>query len=214
MTSLAFISIITTSTAQDFNRWSLDIGAGVHQVATPLSPGFRTENPGLWQANIGIRRMFNEKFGLRADFGINKIEGDMTNPFESTLFRGTLEGVVNAGNLLNFDTWTSKVNLLVHAGMGVASISNDLPFNANNQSIAQVVYGFTPQYKISDRISLFVDFSTFHNFYQERTFDGATNLSSKENNASIYNFSMGVNFALVTLKNMQIFIEKKMMIKK
>lgn len=208
ITSFAFIAMITITNAQDYNKWSLDIGAGIHQIAFPLSPGYRTENPGLWQANIGVRRMFNEKFGLRLDLGINKIEGDNTNPFEATLFRGTLEGVVNAGNLLSFENWTKKVNLLFHAGIGYGSLSNKIPFNATNDGIVHLMMGLTPQYKISDRVSLFLDLSTFYNFYQERTFNGGINPSPGETNASIFNTSIGVNFAIGNFKKHADFYRK------
>lgn len=48
--------------AQNFNKWSLDVGGGFHDIPFGLSPGSDINHPDVWQANIGIRIMFNENF--------------------------------------------------------------------------------------------------------------------------------------------------------
>lgn len=79
-----------TATAQNFNKWSLEVGGGIQNIAYALSPGYNIDRPALWQANVGIRKMFNEKFGLRLGFGMNKIQASATStPFEATFSRFT-----------------------------------------------------------------------------------------------------------------------------
>jgi OOP family OmpA-OmpF porin len=67
--------------------------------------------------------MFKQKFGLRLDLGYNKFnEGKNNLPFKSNYYRTTLEGVLNARNLLKFSSWTNRFNLLFHRGSNVGFI--------------------------------------------------------------------------------------------
>lgn len=183
--------------AQEYNKWSLDFGAGVHEIINPLSPGYSTGALSLGQANIGLRYMFNEKFGLRLDLGYNEFkEGDNSLPFRANYYRSSLEGVINAGNLLKFSSWTKKFNLLFHGGVGYSTLKTISPIDTSGDPLLNFIVGFTPQFKLSDRISLFVDMSTIFHDYQVNTYDGAANTRDREISASLFNTSLGVNISL------------------
>ena len=62
-----FVFISNNTTAQDYNKWSIDLGAGIHTIGVPLSPGYKASP--LGQGNVGVRYMLNNKFGLRFDIG-------------------------------------------------------------------------------------------------------------------------------------------------
>ncbi|WP_343328802.1 OmpA family protein [Polaribacter staleyi] len=191
------IGSVFQSSAQDFNKWSIDVGAGVQTIVGSVAPGYGTNNPDFWQANIGARYMFNERFGLRLDLGYNNIsEASGNNPFKSNYYRGSIEGVINAGNLLNFRSWTKDFNLLVHAGGGISRLYSSEPIDTDADKMRQLIAGVTPQFKLSNRVSLFADVSGISNYYQNRSFDGTT--TSKKNGISggIVNYSIGVNIAL------------------
>ena len=209
-TFVFLFAIVTFSlSAQNFNKWSLDVGGGFHDIPFGLSPGSDINHPDLWQANIGIRKMFNENFGVRLGFGMNKIKGKSTNPFEANFSRVSLEGVANAGNYLNFQNWTKRFNLLLHAGVGFGQLDNVTPLNANNDSSFHLIFGFTPQYRISNRLSLFLDYSILTNYNQSRTFNGATVAGFKDTQATILNTSIGVNFAIGKYKRHADFWRKE-----
>ncbi|QVY64043.1 OmpA family protein [Polaribacter sp. Q13] len=192
-----FIGSIFQLSAQEFNKWSIDLGAGVQTIVFPGASGYGTHNPDFWQANIGARYMINEKFGLRLDFGYNNIsEDDGSTPFKSNYYRGTLEGVINAGNLLNFKSWTNSFNVLVHGGAGISRLYANEPIDRNVDKMLHVMAGITPQYKLSNRVSLFLDVSGISNFYQSYTFDGAATTSRNGISGGLVNYSVGVNIAL------------------
>ena len=184
--------------AQDYNKWSLDFGVGVTEAINPFSPGYETGAFGFGQANLGLRYMLNEKFGLRFDVGYNEfVEGNNSLPFRANYYRTSLEGVVNAGNLLKFSSWTKRFNLLFHGGLGVSGLRTLTPIdNGSADPIMNFIVGFTPQFKISNRISLFLDASAIFHDYQHSTFDGATNTTKREVSASIFNTSIGVNVSI------------------
>jgi OOP family OmpA-OmpF porin len=184
--------------AQEYNKWSLDLGAGVTEIINPLSPGYKTNALSLGQASLGVRYMFNEKFGLRLDVGYNEFkDGKNSLPFKSNYYRTTLEGVVNAGNLLKFSSWTNRINLLFHGGIGMSSLRTITPIdNLVGEPIINVTIGLTPQFKLSNRISLFLDASAIFHDHQKSTFDGANNTRDREISTSIFNTSIGVNISL------------------
>lgn len=180
---------------QNFDHWSIDLGAGIHQLGQNLSLGY--DNDPLFQGNFGVRYMFNEKFGLRADLGYNSFkEAGDSNPFQSNLYRATLEGVFNLGNVLNFQSWTKRFNLLAHVGGGVSSLNVTEPIDNGGDFMTHMSFGVTPQYKLTNRISLFLDISTFLNFHQTENFDGSSNMENTDPNLSYFNTSLGLNIAL------------------
>jgi OOP family OmpA-OmpF porin len=40
----------------------------------PMSAGYRTAVTSVYVADLGVRYMFNNKFGLKADFGYNSFK--------------------------------------------------------------------------------------------------------------------------------------------
>jgi OOP family OmpA-OmpF porin len=183
------------ASAQDYDHWSIDIGGGIHQVGSTLSPGF-SENI-FGQGHIGYRYMFNEKFGLRLDLGYNSFTANEdSQPFTSNYYRASLEGVVNLGSVLKFHTWTNRFNLLAHGGVGAASLNITDPVDNGGDVMFAMNFGITPQFKLNNRFSLFLDFSSLIHFYQEDNFDGGPNSATRESNISLFNTSIGLNIAL------------------
>lgn len=188
------LTVTSSLTAQKFDNWSLDYGFGIHTIGALLSSGYSAKI--LGQGNLGVRYMFNEKFGLRADLGYNKFEAESSSlPFTANYYRASIEGVVNMGNVLKFHSWTRRINLLAHGGLGFSILNTTVPVVSGNDYMTTLNFGLTPQFKISDRIAVFADFSSLINFGQANTFNGAVNASSRESNISIFNTSIGVNIS-------------------
>ncbi|MFY9243477.1 MAG: OmpA family protein [Polaribacter sp.] len=184
------------ASAQDYDHWSIDIGGGLHQVGSALTPGFAENIFG--QGHIGYRYMFNEKFGLRLDLGYNSFTANETSqPFTSNYYRASLEGVVNLRSILKFDTWTKRFGLLFHAGAGAATLNVTAPVNNGSGDVMYAMnFGLTPQFKLNDRFTLFLDLNSIIHFYQENNFDGGKNVDWRESNISLMNTSIGLNIAL------------------
>lgn len=181
-------------TSQEFDKWSLDLGGGMHQIGNTISSGYAENLFG--QGHLGVRYMFNEKFGLRLDLGYNQFSANQfSQPFTSNFYRASLQGVVNMGNVLKFHTWTKRLNLLAHGGIGVGIVNVTEPVVSGNEFTLPLSVGLTPQYKISDRIAIFADFSSLVNFYQSVNFDGGNATNSRDTNISIFNTSIGFNIS-------------------
>lgn len=185
----------STTEKGKFDHWAIDLAAGIHQVDGPLSGGYSSSV--LFQANFGARYMFNKKFGLRLGFGYNSFsESAISLPFKSNLYRASLEGVVNLGNVLDFQNWTKRFNLLAHVGGGFSSLNSMEPIENDADLITHLSVGFTPQFKLSNRVSVFIDLASFINYNQRDNFDGVSNREMRQTNVSYINTSLGLSIAL------------------
>jgi OOP family OmpA-OmpF porin len=197
----------------NFDHWSIDVGAGIHQINSTLSEGYSSDV--LMQTSFGVRYMFNQKFGLRLDLGSNSFSDSGNSlPFQSNLYRASLEGVLNVGNILNFQTFTKRFNLLAHVGGGFSSVNIIEPIDNGGELVTHLSFGVTPQFKLSNRISLFLNFSTFINLDQMDNFDGSAVAALNESNISYFNTSLGLNIALGKNKQLADSFQKEKRVKK
>ncbi|PRP66933.1 OmpA family protein [Nonlabens agnitus] len=181
-----------------YNQWSIDFGVGVHKPVRPVAGGYFTNTPSFGQADLGVRYMINDKFGLSLEGGYGRFENDDdSNAFETQLYRVSLEGVVNAGNFLGFKEWTNRFGLLVHGGMGVTGLKYQEPLDIEDMDqMLNFTVGVTPQLRLSDRIALFGDLSIFGHVRQDRTFDGTQPQVLRGFDGFLVNASVGASFYL------------------
>ena len=145
----------------------------------PLNRNFLSPTLNLGHIEFGARSMFNEKFGLKLDYGFGSVReargnGSQSLPFDTKYFRLNLQGVANIGRVMNFESFTRKVGLLMHGGAGIGLVNPELnAFNDFNDNVYTLIFGITPQFKISERVALVGDISTILNGRQTVTWDGA-----------------------------------------
>ncbi|BAO56758.1 OmpA domain protein [Nonlabens marinus S1-08] len=181
-----------------YNQWSVDLGLGVHKPVRPVAEGYFTNTPSIGQADLGVRYMINDKFGLNLDLGYNRFEGDDESlPFKSQAYRVSLEGVVNAGTFLGFREWTDRFGLLLHGGAGVTTLKYQEPRDIEDgDQMLNFTVGATPQLRVSDRVALFADLSIFGHVRQDRSFDGTRPTGTRGFNGFLVNASVGASFYL------------------
>lgn len=181
----------------EFNQWSLEAQFGFTKPFSPFDSKHYTSLFNFGQFDIGARYMMNEKFGLKLDFGYNKFsDGGNSDPFDSRIVRTSLQGVINAGEILGFRDWTQTVNVLFHAGAGYAN----LDAKDTSPSIDHMAYltaGVTPQIRLSKRLVLTGDISIAGNIKQDVTFNGTHQKPEKRGvNGSYVDTSIGLTYYL------------------
>jgi len=191
----------SSSLIPDYNRFSIDIGAGVAKASSPITENipFHTKLQDL-AFEVGARYMFNDKFGLK----VSGLYFESTNTAEpafdmdTEFFRANLEGVANLGNILGFREFTQRFNLLFHAGAGMSHIS--LPDNAvlanESETLLNFMAGITPQIKITDRFAFNLDLSVLGNLGQDLTFDGRRNIQTQNFDGMIVTATAGLSIYL------------------
>ncbi|MFV5697106.1 OmpA family protein [Flavobacterium sp. ZT3R17] len=198
--TLVFASAMTTMSAQTepvkstedgFNKWSIELAGGVNKPQRPMTSGYFTSTPSPYVVDLGVRYMFNNKFGLKADFGYNSFQGkNNSKDFDTKYYRADIQAVANLGKIMNFETWTKTIGLLGHAGFGLAQLEDQN--SALKDRMGNFMAGVTGQIKLSDRIALTGDFTTIINAAQDATFDAASTRASRGFSGILFNGTVGL----------------------
>ncbi len=192
-----------------FNKWTIEATAGMSKGTKPYSQGYSSSDPnkvlGSFNFNsfgLGVRYMFSPKFGIKVDgnYETFKSTKDITvsKPFETQQLRFGVQGVVNASRLFNIEEPLGRLGLLIHAGFSYARFTPKLDtgvdlelqdetgeaggvsnagFTENNLG---VIFGISPQFRITKKLAIIGDFSTIANFRQHFAWDG--HYSRQDNN--------------------------------
>ena len=207
---LAFVMAILFSlgvNAQDYNKWSIDAGAGVSILSSSgLSEGYNTPFPNLWTMNGGIRYMFNNKFGVRVGGGFDQLNQAGNSPkFATRIWNVNVQGVANLGRVLAFEEFTKNIGLLGHVGVGYGYMTSKNFRGVDNLGI--ITFGLTPQVRLSDRVTLLLS-GTFNRYLtQQYTFNGE-NLTKDVNMTPMRHVNFqGLNFTATA--GLQIALGKK-----
>ncbi|NGY36620.1 OmpA family protein [Flavobacterium sp. XN-5] len=202
--TLVFAAAFSTISAQtepvqtinpEFNKWSVELAGGLNKPMRPMTAGYRTAVTSAYVADLGVRYMFNNKFGLKADFGYNSFkEGENSIGFDSKYYRADLQAVANLGRIMNFETWTNTLGLLGHAGFGLGF--GEAENSTGTDKMGNFMAGVTGQIKLSNRIALTGDFTTILNAKQNRTFDGASNVRTPGFAGVLFNGTVGLTVYL------------------
>jgi OOP family OmpA-OmpF porin len=207
--TLVFASAMTTLSAQtetvpttgievenSFNKWSFEVAAGFNKPTRRMTPGYRTAVVSPYVVDLGVRYMFNNKFGLKGDFGYNSFtEGDNSRSFDTKYYRVDLQGVANLGRIMSFENWTQTFGLLGHAGVGLSFLERQNPTYAKDR-MGNLMAGITGQIKLSNRVSLTGDFTTIVHGRQNLAFDGATVGGSNGLSGPLFNGTVGLTVYL------------------
>ena len=207
---LAFVMAILFSlgvNAQDYNKWSIDASGGVSILSSSgFSEGYFASVPNVWTTNGGIRYMFNNKFGLRLGGGFDQLQHAGNSPkFATRIWNVNVQGVANLGRALSFEDFTKNFGLLAHFGVGYGHMTSKSFKGVDNLGI--IIFGITPQVRLSDRITLLLS-GTF-NWYltQHYTFNGES-LTKDPNVTPMRNVNFqGLNFTATV--GLQIALGKK-----
>jgi outer membrane protein OmpA-like peptidoglycan-associated protein len=199
--TLLFASALTSVNAQEkntkteYNKWSIELAGGVNKPQRPMTSGYFTSLASPYVVDLGARYMFNNKFGLKADFGYNSFTGkNSSKDFDTKYYRADIQAVANLGRIMNFETWTNSIGLLGHTGFGLAQLEDEN--SSVKDRMGNFMAGITGQIKLTNRIVLTGDFTTILNAKQDHNFDAA-NVNKKTGFSGIlFNGTVGLTVYL------------------
>lgn len=208
---LTFCSLFSqekdTIRGSEYNKWSVEFNVGTNKGIKPFSTGYFSSNENKFfnmskinHFDIGVRRMLSIKFGLKVDFASDNFSnqnGSGSLPFETQQYRIGLQGVMNLARVLSFEEFTQRFGLLAHAGIQVAKFTSKYGVsNGISENNGGLIYGLTPQIRITDKLIFTADFTMVSNVRQHLNWDGS--ISAKDNNLTgeMYNTSIGLTYYL------------------
>ncbi|OXA91206.1 OmpA family protein [Flavobacterium hercynium] len=196
---MATTNVITSQSTLEkpaYNKWSIELNGGINKPTRAMTPGYSTSTLSPFHADLGVRYMFNPKFGVKLDVGYDQFqESDNSSPFESKSIRTSLQGVVNLGRALNFETWTNTIGLLAHGGFGVSQLTSDNGFDGEDY-MGHGILGLTGQIRLSNSIALTGDLTGIVNGKQTYNFDGMGRPATGSFDGVLLNASVGLTFYL------------------
>jgi OOP family OmpA-OmpF porin len=197
--------LIKKQSNNEYNKWSVEVNIGNNKPIKPFSKGYYTSAdnipikfPVLNHFDIGVRRMFSTKFGLKLDVGSDIIEnqkGTDSKPFHSQQNIASLQMVYNLGKVLGFEGFTNRFGLLTHFGIQVSQFNGK---RENGKKVTEynggVIFGLTPQVKLSDRLAVSGDFSFLTNTRQHLNWDGNSSAVNGNLTGNINYFKLGLTY--------------------
>ncbi|HLW63040.1 MAG TPA: OmpA family protein [Flavobacterium sp.] len=199
--ALLGVSNMNAQEGTPYNKWSIDINGGLTKPSQPMSPSYYGDTFfGFVHADAGVRYMFNNKFGVKADFGYDYMKsGENSDYFRTKHYRASLQGVANLGRIMNFEEWTRTLGLQAHMGAGYSWMEpgkDETLFDKDQ--MGHVILGLTGQVRLGNRVALNADFSMINTVRQNRTFDGASDVADANRafNGTFYNATLGLSFYL------------------
>jgi len=200
-----------TKVEKDFNTWSLEVNVGMNNAIKPFTSGYSASNESKFFStsinhfDIGVRYMLTPKFGFKLDLANDKIEnasGGSSLPFETQQYRLGLQGIMNVGRLMGFDDFTHTLGLLIHAGVQVSTLT---PKTGINKDVTErdggILFGITPQVKLSNHLALTADFTYISNVRQHLAWDGNNSAQSNNLNGQMYTTSLGLTYSFGKKEN-------------
>jgi OOP family OmpA-OmpF porin len=195
--------------AVEYNRLSIEGNVGVNKPDDNFTSGYNTSDPNTYlnvnairHYDLGVRYMFNEYFGLKLDaaYDIFKPESgnNSSKDFLNRQYRLGLQGVVNLRNILDFNSFSKRLGLLVHAGLQASRLDPQTRTFADLSDLKEdnggYMFGITPQFKLSNRFAVTLDLTYIQNLRQNLTWGGDRAAQNRNLKAELINTSIGLTY--------------------
>ena len=196
-----------------YNMWSIEFSLGQSKGVNPYTPGYFSSNPnaelGSVKANninLAFRYMMTPKFGFKFDVSSDRLKNNSPEslPFDVQQYRLGVQGVINATRLFNAESQFDRFGLLLHGGFSYARVTpkydspivGEIDNFGKTENTFGVIFGLTPQLRISKKTSLQLDVNMITNFRQHFAWDG--HYSETQNNLAgkLLNASFGISYSL------------------
>ncbi len=204
----------------EFNKLTIEFTLGQSKGVRPYTEGYYSSNNhsfgtiAINSFNLGARYMISPLFGFKADFGHADLKSNSKTtslPFKMGVYIVGIQGVINASRLFNIEKPIGKFGLLLHGGIQLSRLNSMSPdemsktipntvirshnYNHIDNNIG-LIFGFSPQYRVSNKVSLISDVSIVNNFRQRFAWDGANSASNNNLSSQLASMSLGLTYSL------------------
>jgi prefoldin subunit 5 len=158
--------------SQNTNITSLNSDRKVN-IGLNLGDILRTSGPNNYRKSFDLvelnaRYMINNRVGIKFDIAYDKFEFPRS---KTSLTRISIQPVISLKELLLLDDISDKFNVLIHVGGGYSILKNRDEKGSPGDNMLNTILGFTPIYKINDRLSFNIDGSIIWNIMENKGFD-------------------------------------------
>ncbi len=198
--------------SKPYNQFSIDGGIGLNKGLKSFTNGYSSKLSPI-SLNLGVRYMFNQKFGLKLDMGYdNLMKSSSSLDYTSQYTRGSIQGVVNLATIFNFNKFTTNFGLLGHLGTGFSALcGKDFGLIKKADNTINLIVGLTPQYKINERVAVYLDLAYTSNLMSDYNYDLKSRISPSPQKSvtSLFNTTIGVSYKIGKAEKHYDWIMKK-----
>lgn len=204
ISTFLMFSSASAQALKDYNRFSFEISGGIHIPVTPTDGINASDYTGFKQFQAGARYMFNPKIGAKVFIATNRFDNGDRGPdvygneidYHNTFTRIGIEAVTNLGDLLNMSPrFTEKNGVLLHGGAGL-TYSSPSQVSGKVDRMGILVFGITPQRKLSRSFAIFADLIYVANLKQHYGYNGVSLTPAGSSMKAVVGGFMSVNFGL------------------
>ncbi len=180
-----------------YNKISIEAAYGLNH---PLSPDSRTgldasDYSNFTHFDIGGRYMISQLYGVKLSYAYDRFQWEGSS-LAINYNRIGAQIVFNLADVFKLKFSRQRnFQIQAHTGVGVTFAKPKRDFKS--EKIGNFMIGITPVFKISDRISIPIDFSYIANFKQHYDFGGTlVNANGDHVTGGFINFTVGINYTI------------------
>ncbi len=221
LASLAQENKVQKDTSSTINKYTIELTTGQSKGVNPYTDGYFSSSDNkvlgtivINSFNLGVRYMINPVFGIKTDLGYVNLKnnpGTTSLPFEMKVYSLGVQGVINANRLLGIEKQFGRFGMLLHGGFQLSQMTPNTANEVNPLNSADIiryhnaglkeynvglVYGFSPQFRVSNRIALISDVSVVNSYRQHFAWDGAYSDSKNNLSGQLISMSLGLTYSL------------------
>lgn len=191
---LGFLFIAVDGFGQsEASRWKGQFAIGVNSPnSSGFVPGFEAKPVNFPTIHLGIQRMFKPQYGVKLDYGFNRIANNSDSPyFKINYSRINAQFVYDATTLMTF--LPTHIGIVGHAGPGMSFIKPLSDYANNKNTFFNVMAGIEFHYAITRTFSAYLDTSYIYGVAKEfdSVFDGYGSF-----NGNLLTVTVGVSISL------------------
>lgn len=170
--------------------------------------------------SLGARYIMSDIFSVKANVGLDiisnfnnesLIDGKPSLPFKMQQINMQFQGFANGAKLFNVQDRLKRWGFLFHGGIQIVAMTSktkNIPAGTpgfpdgeeHNYNITEynggLIFGVTPQYRISKRAAIQLDVTTVHNYRQHFNWDGMYSDNQENLTGSTVGINLGLSYSL------------------
>ena len=176
-----FYSINLFSQNSGYDKVSIETSLGYSIPIINKSSDGSGQFDSFSNINIGVRYMFNKKWGIKSDFSYDSFSDKDKG---SNHYRLNLEAYYNVGDFFDLNNISNQsVSLYSHFGGGITYNNSyieevQIGYKPGWEKQINVTFGLSPRFRINEYISILTDWSNIIAFRQHLYYSGEEILSA------------------------------------
>lgn len=151
-------------TQSEVSRWKGQFAIGINSPSSSgFVSGFEGKSVNFPTINLGVQRMFKPQYGVKLDYGFNRIANNSDSPyFKINYSRINAQFVYDATSLMTF--LPPQIGIVGHAGPGMSFIKPLSDYADNKNTFFNAMAGIEFHYAITRTFSAYLDTSYIFGF--------------------------------------------------